>query len=110
MKTIMLITIICVCTFQLIAQSKCDDIVALADDAAKKGQYQDAILKYNAAKTCDPTLAKKVDEKIMLVFAEIAKLQKKAFTEMLFYPQSYQVPTIETCCQDNGTADYEIGS
>jgi len=74
--TILLVCIIFSGTF-VVAQN-CNRILSDADLSAKNGQYHDAILKYQAAKNCDPSLNKTVDKKIIEVFDKIEGLKVQA--------------------------------
>ena len=67
----------------LCSQADFDRLIRSASTAAAKGQYRLAILKYNAARVCNPNKSEEIDKKILNVFEGIEKLKNQAIADQV---------------------------
>ncbi len=74
MKSICMLVLFLVLYCNSLAQN-CLQIFKSAENASKKEQYREAILKYLAVKNCDPSYSKRADDSILVVFDKIEKLK-----------------------------------
>ena len=74
MKSICMLVLFLVMYCNSLAQN-CLQIFKSAENASKKEQYREAILKYLAVKNCDPSYSKRADDSILVVFDKIGKLK-----------------------------------